>query len=243
MPRIKYFWPVMILLLASGCATTNHSSVKNTPELNFETSDSEVIQEGNKAANQGDWDTAVKCWKEGAASEEPVDQVAGSYNLGLYAEKEGRLQEALTKYQEVKHLSDDEKFNDDIARVQARIEEEQKKGNAPAPSAAPESPAAAPAPAAEDALAGWKADPGLKVVREKGLHRFNWEPVPNATGYHVYTAKAKGKTFKQLNHKILANPQLRAKALPRGKVLVQVAAFDQGGNEIARSKPVLMVMP
>jgi pyruvate/2-oxoglutarate dehydrogenase complex dihydrolipoamide acyltransferase (E2) component len=235
-----------MLVFTAGCATTtttNNQSANKPFELNFETSDSEIIQAGNQAAGQQDWDTAVKDWKEGAASEEPVDQAAAQYNLGLYAETKGRLPEALANYQTAKKLGDTEKFDGDIARVQGLIDEEQAKNNAPATEAAPEPKAAEPAAAGQDESETWKTNPGLKVVREKGMHRFNWEPVANATGYNVYTAKAKGKPFKQLNHKVLAKPQLRAKALPRGKVLVQVAAIGPDGNEIARSKPVRMAMP
>ncbi len=248
MPRIKYAFMPLILLLAAGCASTQTSSDKTMPELNFEVTESELIQEGNAAATRGDWDTAVSCWKQDLTSEEPTDQAAAMYNLGLYAETKGRLTEALDNYKQVKELTGESKYDKDLARVQARMEQGTK---APDAAAAPVTTAAASAsaadsaaaPNAEDGWVAWKANPGLKVEKEKGIHKFNWDTVPNAAGYHLYTAKVKEKTFKQRNKKVLAKAQLRTPSLPKGKIKVQVAALDEAGRELARSQPITMVMP
>jgi tetratricopeptide (TPR) repeat protein len=247
MLRAKSCWVIVFLLFSAGCATSNqHPQTSQTPNLKFESGSSDIIDDGNQAAVHGDWKTAVAAWKEAENSEDLLDQVAAAYNLGLYDETKGNYSAALVRFEKAKELSDNAKFDVDIARVREQMKQPEKPAPAFEPAAAPAAAGQATsesAPAATDDLAAWKAAPGLKIVREKGIHRFNWEPVPGAAGYHVYTAKAKGKPFKQLNHNILANPQLRAKALPRGKVLVQVAAFAQDGRELARSQPVPLSMP
>jgi tetratricopeptide (TPR) repeat protein len=216
-----------------------------TESRTFENGEAESIKSGNEAARKGDWGTAVQCWKDAEAGGNPKDKVAALYNLGIYDEVDGRLQDALSKFEEVKNLSNDAKYNKDISRTQARIAEEEKLRvltAAPAPV-----PTKASAPAAgltsSDGLQAWRNSPGLRVVREGSMHRFNWTPLPTAIGYHVFTSAGKGKPLSQLNHKLLVKPQLRAKALPRGKAFVQVVAFDQEGNEIAKTAVQTLTIP
>jgi len=245
MLRLKCYGVIMLWLLLAGCATSGtRPPSSGAQDLKFESGSSEAIDDGNQAALHGDWKAAVAVWKEAENSEDLLDQVAAAYNLGLYDETKGNYPAALVRFEKAKELSDNAKFDGDIARIQERLKEPEKAATPPAAVPAAESQAVpASAPVATDDLAAWKAAPGLKVVREKGIHRFNWEPVPGAAGYHVYAAKGKGKAFKQLNHKVLAKPQLRAVALPRGKAVVQVAAVNSDGHELARCQPVPLVMP
>jgi hypothetical protein len=231
-----------------------------TERRTFENGESEAIKEGNKAAGAGNWDTAVELWQQGRESGAEKDQIAALYNLGIYDEVEGRLADALKKFETVQKMSGEAKYAADIKRTQTRIDEAEQMRLASAPpeaatkpqSGVPAPPAAAApqtevAPSAEpdqsdEEIQSWETGLDLRVVRKPGLHQFNWSPLASAAGYHVYAAKSKHKSFHQLNHNLLKKSQLRVKALPRGQAYVQVVAFDADGVEIARSAAQKLVL-
>ncbi|MEW6516089.1 MAG: DUF6340 family protein [candidate division FCPU426 bacterium] len=99
-----------------------------TESRTFENGESQLIKEGNQAAQKDDWRRAVELWKQGQTTGLPKDRVAAIYNLGIYEEKEGRLRDALNYFMEAKTISGEEKYSADIARTQARIEEAGKLG-------------------------------------------------------------------------------------------------------------------
>lgn len=87
--------------------------------------DNDVIKEANKTAARGEWKTAAQMWTDAGRSGTGDDRTACAYNLGVYAEVEGRLDDALKQFEEAKASSGGSKFSADIARVQTRIREEE----------------------------------------------------------------------------------------------------------------------
>lgn len=220
----------------------------------FENGESPAIKEGNQAARNGDWTRAMELWKQGQGSGLVNDQIAALYNLGIYEEMEGRLQNALANFEEVYKLSGEAKYRVDIARTQARIEETAKlQMAAPAPQAIA-TPAATVVPsetiATEEGVASetWKYAPEIEVSRFKlsgkhYLHQFDWAPCAGASGYQVYATRKKNGEMRRLNQRMLTQPQLRIKPLSRGPLRVQVLAFDRQGKEIGKSVIKKVQMP
>jgi len=87
---------------------------------------SKSVKKGIKAARKGNWPEAVFLWKSAQNTGNHKDKAAALYNLGVYDEKEGRLEDALSKYEQVLQLSGDAKFANDVERKKARIEEEER---------------------------------------------------------------------------------------------------------------------
>ncbi len=92
----------------------------------FEKGESKIIKQGNKAAKNGNWGEAVLLWQQAQSSGSAKDPIAVLYNLAIYDEVEGKLQDALSKFEEVQKTSGNAKYSRDIARTKARIEEEKK---------------------------------------------------------------------------------------------------------------------
>jgi hypothetical protein len=92
----------------------------------FEKGKSPDIKAGNKAAKAGLWSEAVAYWQSGGASGDPADKVASVYNLGIYDESQGDLPGALAKFEEAKQLSGKPKYDKDIMRTRALIEDARK---------------------------------------------------------------------------------------------------------------------
>jgi hypothetical protein len=86
--------------------------------------DSDVIKDANKTAARGEWQAAAKMWSEAGQAGTGKDRVAARYNLGVYAEVEGRLDDALKLFQQARNESGNEKYATDIARVEQRMAEE-----------------------------------------------------------------------------------------------------------------------
>lgn len=171
--------------------------------------------------------------QEPAVAKADPRQAEALYRLGIYDESERRLEKALAKFEEAKQVSGSGQYDGDIARVKARIPQQQK--------AQPE---ATPSEVRGDPqLLLWMSDPGLRVARQGTLHQFNWSALPGAAGYHVYATKDPAADYQQVNRNVLRKPQLRALALPKGKYRVQVAAMDENGNEIVRSDDKTLAMP
>ncbi len=81
----------------------------------MEKSDSDLIKEGNKAAYKGNWERAVTLWNEAKSSDIKEDEIATTYNLAIYDEVQGRLEQALQKFEAVYGSSGDAKYTIDIA--------------------------------------------------------------------------------------------------------------------------------
>ena len=90
----------------------------------LEKGDDKSIKAGNKLAKKGQWMEAVDRWKPFENSGSRKDQAASWYNRAVYDEVEGRLEEALSKYEKAKEVSGNPKYNSYIKRVTRRIEDE-----------------------------------------------------------------------------------------------------------------------
>jgi len=101
-----------------------------TERRTLEKGDSDTIKEGNKAAARGEWKAASEIWTA-AESGTGNDKLAATYNLGVYAEVEGRLDDALRLFQEAKGTNP--KYATDVARVEKRMKEEARMKAARAP--------------------------------------------------------------------------------------------------------------
>jgi len=88
--------------------------------------DADAIKNANEKAGNGDWASASAMWTAAAASGSVADKTAAAYNLGVFAEVEGRLEDAVAKFEEAKKLSGDPKYAGDISRVQVRMDEERR---------------------------------------------------------------------------------------------------------------------
>jgi hypothetical protein len=86
--------------------------------------DSDTIKEANKTAARGEWKAAAQMWSDAGQAGTGKDKLAATYNLGVYAEVEGRLDDALKQFQEAK--ASDAKYNVDVARIENRIQEEER---------------------------------------------------------------------------------------------------------------------
>lgn len=97
-----------------------------TVSLKLDEGESDLIKKANKAAAKGDWQEAISLWNEGAKDGKNTDRIAARYNLAIYDEFSGRLNDALRKYQDISASTMNPKYNTDISRVQAQIDEEVK---------------------------------------------------------------------------------------------------------------------
>ncbi len=80
------------------------------------------IKIGNKIAKQGDWSGAADSWSQALNASDKKDRAAALFNLAIYDEVEGKLQEALKKYEEASSLMEG-KYARDVSRTRARIAE------------------------------------------------------------------------------------------------------------------------
>lgn len=84
--------------------------------------DSDSIKDANKAAARGEWKAAAQLWTTAGQAGTSNDKLAAIYNLGVYAEVEGRLEDALKQFNEAR--ASDARYTTDVARVENRIQEE-----------------------------------------------------------------------------------------------------------------------
>jgi hypothetical protein len=85
---------------------------------------SDQIKNGNKAAEQGNWQEAVQNWNAALSSGKQQDRVAAMYNLAVYDEVTGKLDDALKKYEEIYSLTKDSDDAKEVDRIKVRINEE-----------------------------------------------------------------------------------------------------------------------
>lgn len=91
----------------------------------LEKGEGEGVKAGNAAAEKGDWPTALTHWNAALVGGSAADRVAATCNLAIYDEVEGRLAEALKKYEELSRNGGD-KYVKEAGRIRARIAEEEK---------------------------------------------------------------------------------------------------------------------
>lgn len=89
----------------------------------LEECDSDRSEQGNKAAESGDWQVAVSHWQAMSRSGDAQCRQAAEYNLGVYDESEGRLGEALMRFENAFALSRNAKFSADAERIRMRMRE------------------------------------------------------------------------------------------------------------------------
>jgi tetratricopeptide (TPR) repeat protein len=85
---------------------------------------SRVVKKANKEAKKGNWPYAVELWTKGLSTGKNKDKQASLFNLGIYEESKGNLEEALNKYEAAYSISKDVKQLHTISRIKARIQEE-----------------------------------------------------------------------------------------------------------------------
>jgi len=92
----------------------------------LEECDSERSKQGNKAAEEGDWRAAASHWQAMHGSGDAKCRHAAEYNLGVFDESEGRLGEALMRFENVHAFTHDAKFAADAERIRQRMQEEER---------------------------------------------------------------------------------------------------------------------
>lgn len=92
----------------------------------LEECDSAQSEQGNKAAEDGDWLAAASHWQAMSASGDAKCRHAAEYNLGVFDESQGRLGEALMRYENVYAFTRDARFAADAERVRQRMRDEER---------------------------------------------------------------------------------------------------------------------
>ncbi|MFH2139553.1 MAG: DUF6340 family protein [Pseudomonadota bacterium] len=92
----------------------------------LEECDGEQLKQGNKAAEDGDWLAAASHWQAMSRSGDAKCRHAAEYNLGVFDESEGRLGEALMRFENVHAFTHDKKFAADAERIRQRMREEER---------------------------------------------------------------------------------------------------------------------
>lgn len=86
--------------------------------------DAESIKNANKSAKYGNWEHAAEVWRSIKDAGSEKDRMACIYNLGVYDEVEGRLQDALEKFKVVYAYTNDLNYYDEVIRIQDRMAEQ-----------------------------------------------------------------------------------------------------------------------
>ncbi|MFH2134876.1 MAG: DUF6340 family protein [Pseudomonadota bacterium] len=92
----------------------------------LEECDSERSKQGNKAAEDGDWLAAASHWQAMSGSGDAECRHAAEYNLGVFDESEGRLGEALMRFENAYAFTRNAKFSADAERIRKRMREEER---------------------------------------------------------------------------------------------------------------------
>ncbi|MBU0689722.1 MAG: hypothetical protein KJ850_00995 [Gammaproteobacteria bacterium] len=92
----------------------------------LEDCDSEQSKQGNKAAENGDWLAAASHWQAMSSSGDAQCRHAAEYNLGVFDESEGRLGEALMRFENAFAFTRNAKFSADAERIRQRMREEER---------------------------------------------------------------------------------------------------------------------
>ncbi|MDD5472202.1 MAG: DUF6340 family protein [Sideroxydans sp.] len=88
--------------------------------------DSEQSEQGNQAAEDGDWRAAASHWQAMSRSGDAQCRNAAEYNLGVFDESEGRLGEALMRFENVHAFTHEAKYAADVERIRRRMQEEER---------------------------------------------------------------------------------------------------------------------
>ena len=88
-------------------------------------SDLDIVKQGNEAADDNNWDLAVKHWNEAMKVGNNNDKAAALHNLSVNDEKDGNLKDALAKAQEASQLNPEDKYFSRVNLIQNRIKEEE----------------------------------------------------------------------------------------------------------------------
>lgn len=92
--------------------------------FSFEDGDAGVVKDGIAAAEKGNWQEAARLWNVGLQSSKEADQIASLYNLAIYDEFAGKLDEAQQKYEQVFVRKQEPRYHRALMRIRARVEEE-----------------------------------------------------------------------------------------------------------------------
>jgi hypothetical protein len=92
----------------------------------LEECDSDQSKQGNKAAEDGDWLAAASHWQSMSSSGDAKCRHAAEYNLGVFDESEGRLGEALMRFENAYAFTRNAKFSADAERIRKRMREEER---------------------------------------------------------------------------------------------------------------------
>ncbi|MDD2699771.1 MAG: DUF6340 family protein [Sideroxydans sp.] len=92
----------------------------------LEECDGEPSKQGNKAAEAGDWLAAASHWQAMSRSGDAACRHAAEYNLGVFDESEGRLGEALMRFENAYAFTHNAKFSADAERIRQRMREEER---------------------------------------------------------------------------------------------------------------------
>jgi hypothetical protein len=92
----------------------------------LEECDNEQSKRGNQAAEDGDWLAAASHWQAMSGSGDAKCRHAAEYNLGVFDESEGRLGEALMRFENVHAFTHDARFAADAERIRKRMREEER---------------------------------------------------------------------------------------------------------------------
>lgn len=91
----------------------------------LEEGEGDAVKAGNAAAKRGDWPEAAAQWNVALAGGSPTEVRAATWNLAVHDEVEGRLAEALRKYEGLAKDGDG-KYAAEASRIRGRIAEEEK---------------------------------------------------------------------------------------------------------------------
>lgn len=92
-------------------------------ERALEDGKSDLVKQGNKSAEHGDWPGAARYWEAALQDGDLKNRAAALYNLGIYDESQGRLDLALGRFEEARTLTENGKYAADSERIRSRLEE------------------------------------------------------------------------------------------------------------------------
>lgn len=92
----------------------------------LEECDSDRSDEGNQAAEDGRWLAAAEHWQAMSRSSDAECRHAAEYNLGVFDESQGRLGEALMRFENAYAFTHNAKFSADAERIRQRMQEEER---------------------------------------------------------------------------------------------------------------------
>lgn len=101
--------------------------------LKLEKGDSKKIKGAIQKAKKGKWKAALKVWNSKKNSENEKDKIASLYNIAIYNEVYGQLENATEIFKNLNKLTNSSKYNKDIRRIDKRKTELKKLEDEPKP--------------------------------------------------------------------------------------------------------------